>query len=277
VGNDVPKITLQRNDRLQIGVSRATDNMGYAGYLEDLEICTDDNCQHWTTVDVNNTLDVNNPLVVKETRIKIKYDSDKTVSDWFILDEIRGFQCNNRGTCMDDTQHQELQTENGFNWQATCTKSTDQMCNTHDDCKVSQNCKGTCDGIELPKNPFWENWNVQGQDGLGRLCASDDECLGHQVAENVTKVILAAQEAGSYTHILQAATNDGKNTLPRVAAALDVSPILDILTVESEDTFTRPMYAGNAIATVQSSDSVKVSSHSWCSSRSKMWTTSPLF
>ena len=175
VGNDVPKITLQRNDRLQIGVSRATDNMGYAGYLEDLEICTDDNCQHWAKGEYD---DVNNPLVVKETRIKIKYDSDKTVSDWFILDEIRGFQCNNRGTCMDDAQHQELQTENGFNWQATCTKSTDQMCNTHDDCKVSQNCKGTCDGIELPKNPFWENWNVQGQDGLGQLCASDDECLG---------------------------------------------------------------------------------------------------
>jgi hypothetical protein len=107
-------------------------------------------------------------------------------------------------------------------------------------------------------------------DGVTAVLHADDECLGHQVAENVTKVILAAQEAGSYTHILQAATNDGKNTLPRVAAALDVSPILDILTVESEDTFTRPMYAGNAIATVQSSDSVKVSSHSWCSSRSKM-------
>ena len=96
-------------------------------------------------------------------------------------------------------------------------------------------------------------------DGVTAVLHADDESLGHQVAENVTNVILAAQEAGSYTHILQAATNDGKNTLPRVAAALDVSPILDILTVESEDTFTRPMYAGNAIATVQSGDAVKVS------------------
>jgi len=95
-------------------------------------------------------------------------------------------------------------------------------------------------------------------DGVTAVLHADDESLGHQVAENVTNVILAAQEAGSYTHILQAATNDGKNTLPRVAAALDVSPILDILTVESEDTFTRPMYAGNAIATVQSGDAVKI-------------------
>lgn len=95
-------------------------------------------------------------------------------------------------------------------------------------------------------------------DGVSAVLKADDESLGHQVAENVTKVILAAQESGSYTHILQAATNDGKNVLPRVAAGLDVSPVLDILSVESEDTFTRPMYAGNAIATVQSSDSVKV-------------------
>lgn len=95
-------------------------------------------------------------------------------------------------------------------------------------------------------------------DGVTAVLHADDECLGHQVAENITKVILAAQEAGSYTHILQAATNEGKNTIPRVAAALDVSPVLDILSVESEDTFTRPMYAGNAIATVQSSDPVKV-------------------
>jgi len=95
-------------------------------------------------------------------------------------------------------------------------------------------------------------------DGVSAVLHADDESLGHQVAENVTNVILAAQEAGSYTHILQAASNDGKNILPRVAAALDVNPILDILSVESEDTFTRPMYAGNAIATVQSGDAVKV-------------------
>ena len=49
------------------GVSRATDNMGYSGYLEDLEICTDDNCQHWA----KGEYDIDNPLVVKETRIKI--------------------------------------------------------------------------------------------------------------------------------------------------------------------------------------------------------------
>jgi electron transfer flavoprotein alpha subunit len=64
--------------------------------------------------------------------------------------------------------------------------------------------------------------------------------------------------AGGYSHILTATTTSGKNYMPRVAALLDVSQISDIISVESDDTFKRPIYAGNAIATVQSSDSVKV-------------------
>src|SRR5690606_11433811 len=64
--------------------------------------------------------------------------------------------------------------------------------------------------------------------------------------------------AGNYSHILFPATASGKNVAPRVAAKLDVAQISDIIAVESADTFQRPIYAGNAIATVQSSDNVKV-------------------
>ncbi|MFN7506160.1 MAG: electron transfer flavoprotein subunit alpha/FixB family protein, partial [Limnobacter sp.] len=64
--------------------------------------------------------------------------------------------------------------------------------------------------------------------------------------------------ASGYSHILAPATSVGKNVLPRVAAKLDVAQISDIISVESADTFTRPIYAGNVIATVQSSDSTKV-------------------
>merc|ERR1719502_9472 len=74
----------------------------------------------------------------------------------------------------------------------------------------------------------------------------------------MSAAVLATQEAGGYTHILAPATAGGKNFMPRVAAALDVSPVCDVLSVEGEDTFTRPMYAGNAIATVKSEDPVKV-------------------
>lgn len=76
--------------------------------------------------------------------------------------------------------------------------------------------------------------------------------------ESMTPVILAAQEKFTFSHILAPASAAGKNILPRVAAKLDVGMISEILSVESEDTFTRPIYAGNAVATVKSTDSVKL-------------------
>ena len=79
---------------------------------------------------------------------------------------------------------------------------------------------------------------------------------GHQLAENVSKLVLSL--ANGYSHILASATTTGKNLLPRVAALLDVNQLSDISAVISPDTFKRPIYAGNAIATVQSSDAVKV-------------------
>jgi electron transfer flavoprotein alpha subunit len=77
-----------------------------------------------------------------------------------------------------------------------------------------------------------------------------------QTAENVAALVVA--NASGYSHILAPSTSHGKNTLPRVAALLDVAQISDIVAVESADTFVRPIYAGNALATVKSADAVKV-------------------
>ncbi|WP_418648325.1 electron transfer flavoprotein subunit alpha/FixB family protein [Thauera butanivorans] len=81
-----------------------------------------------------------------------------------------------------------------------------------------------------------------------------------QLAENLAALVVAivANEAGGYSHILAPATSFGKNVAPRVAALLDVAQISDIVAVESADTFVRPIYAGNALATVKSADAVKV-------------------
>ncbi|EDQ93087.1 uncharacterized protein MONBRDRAFT_21090 [Monosiga brevicollis MX1] len=75
---------------------------------------------------------------------------------------------------------------------------------------------------------------------------------------SVAPVILKAQEANKYTHILAAASSVGKNVMPRVAAKLDVSMVSDVTGISSEDTFERPIYAGNAMASVKSSDAVKI-------------------
>jgi len=92
--------------------------------------------------------------------------------------------------------------------------------------------------------------------GVSKVIHADSEGLAHGLAENVAAQVLAI--AGNYSHILFPATAGGKNVAPRVAARLDVGQISDITKVESADTFERPIYAGNAIATVQSSDAVKV-------------------
>ena len=92
--------------------------------------------------------------------------------------------------------------------------------------------------------------------GVAKVLHADDQGLAHGLAENMTAQILAI--AQNYSHILFPATASGKNIAPRVAAKLDVGQISDITKVDSPDTFERPIYAGNAMATVQSSDSIKV-------------------
>ncbi|MEE2025227.1 electron transfer flavoprotein subunit alpha/FixB family protein [Alkalimonas mucilaginosa] len=92
--------------------------------------------------------------------------------------------------------------------------------------------------------------------GVSKVLLADHPVYGHQLAENIAALVV--ELAAGYSHILAAATTTGKNFLPRVAALLDVAQISDIIAVESADTFVRPIYAGNAIATVQSDDTVKV-------------------
>ena len=96
--------------------------------------------------------------------------------------------------------------------------------------------------------------------GVAKVIHADAAGLEHGLAENVAAQVLALQgnAASNYSHILFPATASGKNVAPRVAAKLDVAQISDITKVVSPDTFERPIYAGNAIATVQSSDSVKI-------------------
>ncbi|WP_286236893.1 electron transfer flavoprotein subunit alpha/FixB family protein [Neptuniibacter halophilus] len=93
-------------------------------------------------------------------------------------------------------------------------------------------------------------------EGVSKVLLADNPAYEHQLAENVGKLMLTV--AAGYSHILASATTTGKNVLPRVAALLDVNQLSDIVAVESADTFKRPIYAGNAIAKVQSADAVKV-------------------
>ena len=92
--------------------------------------------------------------------------------------------------------------------------------------------------------------------GVGKVHVADDAALGHALAENVAPLV--GQLMADHDAFVAPATSNGKNIAPRVAALLDVMQISDILSVESEDTFTRPIYAGNAIATVKSKDAKKV-------------------
>lgn len=92
--------------------------------------------------------------------------------------------------------------------------------------------------------------------GVGKVLLADKETYKNALAENIGNLVVELSEG--YSHILAPATTSGKNFMPRVAAKLDVSQISDISAVVSEDTFERPIYAGNCIATVQSTDSVKV-------------------
>lgn len=92
--------------------------------------------------------------------------------------------------------------------------------------------------------------------GVSTIKVADDAKFGHQLAENLASLIVDV--AGDYSHVLVSATTFGKNVIPRAAALLDKAQISEIVEVKSPDTFVRPIYAGNALATVQSSDSIKV-------------------
>jgi len=108
---------------------------------------------------------------------------------------------------------------------------------------AGSNCKGAAD--EAAK-----------LSGVAKVILADDPAHAHHLAENLTPLIVSL--GGSYTHILAPASSFGKNLLPRVAALLDVQQISDIIKIIDARTFVRPIYAGNALATVQSADKIKV-------------------
>ena len=92
--------------------------------------------------------------------------------------------------------------------------------------------------------------------GIGKVLVANSESYKNFLAENIGTLV--SEVGKGYSHILAAATSNGKNFMPRVAALLDVSQVSEIISVLSEDTFERPIYAGNCIATVKSSDPIKV-------------------
>jgi len=92
--------------------------------------------------------------------------------------------------------------------------------------------------------------------GVARVLLADDPAYGHGLAENLAPLV--AKLAAGFGHVLAPATSAGKNVMPRAAALLDVAQISDISGIESPDTFVRSIYAGNALATVQSSDAIKI-------------------
>ncbi|MEQ9327423.1 MAG: FAD-binding protein [Rhodospirillales bacterium] len=93
-------------------------------------------------------------------------------------------------------------------------------------------------------------------EGVSKVLVADDALYANRLAED--SAALLVKLAGDYSHVIAPATTSGKNIMPRVAALLDVAQISDIAGVESADTFIRPIYAGNAMATVQSSDAIKI-------------------
>ena len=94
--------------------------------------------------------------------------------------------------------------------------------------------------------------------GVTKVLLADAPAFQQPTAESLAAVLLDVVKQRSYTHVLAPATGFGKNVMPRVAAKLDVAQVSDVTSIESPDTFVRPIYAGNAFATVQSSDAVKV-------------------
>ena len=97
---------------------------------------------------------------------------------------------------------------------------------------------------------------AQQLNGVTKILACDDNLYQNSLAEELSNLVISL--AGSFSYILAPATTFGKNLLPRISAKLDVQQISDIISVESEDTFKRPIYAGSCIATVKSNDSVKL-------------------
>ncbi|WP_168075070.1 electron transfer flavoprotein subunit alpha/FixB family protein [Caulobacter sp. SSI4214] len=127
---------------------------------------------------------------------------------------------------------------------------------THKTVTAAQKISGDIDILVLGKGVSGVAAEAAKIAGVRKVLVAESDALGHGIAEAQADAVLAL--AGGYDAILVPATSGGKNFAPRVAAKLDVAPISDIIEVVSADTFTRPIYAGNALETVQSTDAKKV-------------------
>jgi electron transfer flavoprotein alpha subunit len=94
--------------------------------------------------------------------------------------------------------------------------------------------------------------------GVGKVLQADGDSLANGLGENISALLEGLQGTRNFSHIICSASAYGKNVLPRLAAKLDLAPISDVIEIKGEDTFVRPIYAGNALATVKSSDAVKL-------------------
>ena len=164
IGNDVPLKTLDKSNPIKKG-TRARDNNGNVGEIQDMQVFKNG---AWHT---QFAYDANDQKVLEHVRVRIRLDRDRTITNWILFEELRGVQCNNRGICNDDQKHQ---LENP-DWQLTCTP-TRETCTSNSDCTVSENCKGTCQGTELPINPIWAI-----QLPAGKLCSSDEDCIDRSI------------------------------------------------------------------------------------------------
>lgn len=158
-GNDVPHVILTENNPLIKG-TRVADSSLKGGHIRSMQL---KDGETWKSSYNYNPTD---PRVLQHTKIQIKYDHTNVVSDWILLEDIHGVQCNNRGTCEDDATHQQKNPT----WQDTCTFTEYQQCTTNSDCTVSGNCKGTCVG-DFSVNSIWE-----AKMG-GALCSTNEDCI----------------------------------------------------------------------------------------------------
>lgn len=168
-GRDVPHLTLDYNDPIVKG-TRVADEYGKAGIVEDMRVKVGDDFVQTFTYDSKD------PKVLDHTQIKIRYDKENTLSAWTAFADIQGVECNNRGVCEDDTKHQELHPD----WQKTCSAKVFQACTSDDECKVSENCKGTCMGVVLPKHPRW----FEAFENPPKLCKTDADCQDPNIPYN---------------------------------------------------------------------------------------------
>lgn len=172
IGNDVPHMTLDRNDPIRKG-TRVSDKQGQVGHITEMQTFD----QGAWSDQVEYAKD--DPLILDHVRIKMQYDRNNLISDWITFGELKGVQCNNRGTCQDDAKHQL----DFPDWQKTCTP-TSESCVRNSDCTVSENCKGVCQGLEQPVPPIWAASLPE-----GKICSSDADCIDDSIlidANNAT-------------------------------------------------------------------------------------------